>query len=334
MDAAASSRGGPDAHAGPTRGKMPGDMPGEVGGDNVGEGAAAEELGGTRAGSGQDVEETGGTTPGDAVGDAGVRAGVGGEEVDKSGAPGRRAGADLSPGAGDVASSHPSERTELPDAAESANAPAAANFGADVRDGEPNRRTEAKPRTPAGGGRDGSARTGGRPGGGGQESRRASDRQTRAGKAPRPAAGQPTGAAGGRARAGDGPSGAGDRPGDRRSRHEGARRSSAATERPAMRSRQRHNSDGTGSSRGTSEVANPGGRSRSTRRDAGATGATTDGSTGSADVDAEDQASGETGDEQTRQARAPWHFKVLLVGTVVYLGWRLYQGIGWLVHHV
>jgi hypothetical protein len=39
-------------------------------------------------------------------------------------------------------------------------------------------------------------------------------------------------------------------------------------------------------------------------------------------------------EEQSRQARAPWHFKVLLVGTVVYLGWRLYQGIGWLVHHL
>lgn len=32
--------------------------------------------------------------------------------------------------------------------------------------------------------------------------------------------------------------------------------------------------------------------------------------------------------------RAPWHFKLLAVGTVVYLGWRAYQGIGWLVHHV
>ena len=31
--------------------------------------------------------------------------------------------------------------------------------------------------------------------------------------------------------------------------------------------------------------------------------------------------------------RAPWHFKILAVGTVVYLGWRAYQGIGWLVHH-
>jgi hypothetical protein len=32
--------------------------------------------------------------------------------------------------------------------------------------------------------------------------------------------------------------------------------------------------------------------------------------------------------------RAPWHFKLLAVGTVIYLGWRAYQGIGWLVHHV
>jgi len=36
----------------------------------------------------------------------------------------------------------------------------------------------------------------------------------------------------------------------------------------------------------------------------------------------------------TRQARAPWHFKVILVGSVVYLGWRAYQGISWLAHHI
>ena len=29
----------------------------------------------------------------------------------------------------------------------------------------------------------------------------------------------------------------------------------------------------------------------------------------------------------------PWHFKLMLVATVVYLGYRAYQGIGWLVHH-
>lgn len=38
-------------------------------------------------------------------------------------------------------------------------------------------------------------------------------------------------------------------------------------------------------------------------------------------------------DEEAPRPKTPWHFKVLLVGTVVYLGWRLYQGIGWLIHH-
>ena len=39
------------------------------------------------------------------------------------------------------------------------------------------------------------------------------------------------------------------------------------------------------------------------------------------------------GDEDEPHPRAPWHFKVLVVGTVVYLGYRLYQGVGWLIHH-
>lgn len=29
----------------------------------------------------------------------------------------------------------------------------------------------------------------------------------------------------------------------------------------------------------------------------------------------------------------PWHFKLMIVATVVYLGYRAYQGIAWLVHH-
>ncbi len=29
----------------------------------------------------------------------------------------------------------------------------------------------------------------------------------------------------------------------------------------------------------------------------------------------------------------PWHFKLLLWATVIYLGYRTYQGIGWLIHH-
>jgi hypothetical protein len=41
----------------------------------------------------------------------------------------------------------------------------------------------------------------------------------------------------------------------------------------------------------------------------------------------------EGADDEEAHLKAPWHFKVLVVGTVVYLGYRLYQGIGWLIHH-
>ncbi|MGE3620936.1 MAG: hypothetical protein AB7L84_10790 [Acidimicrobiia bacterium] len=34
------------------------------------------------------------------------------------------------------------------------------------------------------------------------------------------------------------------------------------------------------------------------------------------------------------QARAPWHFKLLVGATAVYLGWRLVQGVEWVIHHV
>ena len=32
--------------------------------------------------------------------------------------------------------------------------------------------------------------------------------------------------------------------------------------------------------------------------------------------------------------RAPWHFKLMVVAVSGYLGWRLVQGISWVVHHV
>jgi hypothetical protein len=38
----------------------------------------------------------------------------------------------------------------------------------------------------------------------------------------------------------------------------------------------------------------------------------------------------ETEEEHTK---APWHFKLLVGGTAIYLAWRLYQGVGWLIHH-
>ncbi|HVM52800.1 MAG TPA: hypothetical protein VM262_06345 [Acidimicrobiales bacterium] len=31
------------------------------------------------------------------------------------------------------------------------------------------------------------------------------------------------------------------------------------------------------------------------------------------------------------QPKAPWHFKLLVVAVVVYLGWRLVQMVGWIV---
>jgi len=31
-------------------------------------------------------------------------------------------------------------------------------------------------------------------------------------------------------------------------------------------------------------------------------------------------------------AKAPWHFKLLVVALVIYLGWRAWQGVAWLIH--
>ncbi|MGO9581722.1 MAG: hypothetical protein ACLP36_02840 [Acidimicrobiales bacterium] len=38
-------------------------------------------------------------------------------------------------------------------------------------------------------------------------------------------------------------------------------------------------------------------------------------------------------DDEDAHPKAPWHFKLLVLGSVGYLGYRLYQGIGWLIHH-
>lgn len=31
-------------------------------------------------------------------------------------------------------------------------------------------------------------------------------------------------------------------------------------------------------------------------------------------------------------AKAPWHFKLLMVALALYLGWRAVQGVEWVVH--
>ncbi|MHB8329142.1 MAG: Rcat domain-containing protein [Acidimicrobiales bacterium] len=39
------------------------------------------------------------------------------------------------------------------------------------------------------------------------------------------------------------------------------------------------------------------------------------------------------GTELEERRKVPWHFKLMIGVTVVYLGYRAYQGIGWVVHH-
>ena len=36
---------------------------------------------------------------------------------------------------------------------------------------------------------------------------------------------------------------------------------------------------------------------------------------------------------ETERPKVPWYFKLMIVATVIYLGWRSYQGISWITHH-
>ena len=38
--------------------------------------------------------------------------------------------------------------------------------------------------------------------------------------------------------------------------------------------------------------------------------------------------------EAEADAGAPWHFKALIAVTAVYLGYRLFQGLFWVAHHL
>jgi hypothetical protein len=42
----------------------------------------------------------------------------------------------------------------------------------------------------------------------------------------------------------------------------------------------------------------------------------------------------EAGADTKTDDKVPWHFWVLVVAVVVYLGWRLIQGLAWVVHQV
>ncbi|MGQ0832737.1 MAG: hypothetical protein ACT4OV_13780 [Microthrixaceae bacterium] len=37
---------------------------------------------------------------------------------------------------------------------------------------------------------------------------------------------------------------------------------------------------------------------------------------------------------ESAQSRAPWHFKMLIAVTAVYLGYRLFQGVFWVAQHL
>ncbi len=40
------------------------------------------------------------------------------------------------------------------------------------------------------------------------------------------------------------------------------------------------------------------------------------------------------GTEPLAHRKSPWYFKFMLVASVIYLGYRAFQGITWVVHHV
>jgi uncharacterized paraquat-inducible protein A len=42
----------------------------------------------------------------------------------------------------------------------------------------------------------------------------------------------------------------------------------------------------------------------------------------------------ECGTVTLEHRKAPWYFKFMLVASVIYLGYRAFQGITWMVHHV
>jgi hypothetical protein len=46
-----------------------------------------------------------------------------------------------------------------------------------------------------------------------------------------------------------------------------------------------------------------------------------------------DPEGGEPEEDEEERGPVPWHFKVMIGGTAVYLIYRLVQGIVWLVHH-
>ncbi|MDA8057413.1 MAG: hypothetical protein ACP5P9_04240 [Acidimicrobiales bacterium] len=54
---------------------------------------------------------------------------------------------------------------------------------------------------------------------------------------------------------------------------------------------------------------------------------------GDEEVDEEDGGCPACGGPLAEHRPSPWYFKFMVVATVIYLGYRAYQGITWVVHH-
>lgn len=39
-------------------------------------------------------------------------------------------------------------------------------------------------------------------------------------------------------------------------------------------------------------------------------------------------------DDDADDLKVPWHFKMLVAATVLYLGWRAFQGVAWVIAHL
>jgi hypothetical protein len=49
---------------------------------------------------------------------------------------------------------------------------------------------------------------------------------------------------------------------------------------------------------------------------------------------AEDGTCPDCGSVPLAHRKSPWYFKFMLVASVVYLGYRAFQGVTWVVHHI
>jgi hypothetical protein len=40
------------------------------------------------------------------------------------------------------------------------------------------------------------------------------------------------------------------------------------------------------------------------------------------------------GNHVAQHRKIPWQFKIMIYITIIYLGYRAYQGVTWVVHHI